>query len=278
MSSLGGAGAPRAVAAAPAAGAGRRREHLGAADQQARIDAERPADDAEHHDGADAEPAAADRHADAAATAAAIAAAILDVVALRQIVLAHRFSSRPGSLADQQASSPSPATSSNARATPALRHVVTPIARRTMPRPYGYSDAIADSQIVCELSRFLPWAAMMQRVGCQVPRRRPRRLSQSSESWLCRVAGRPVRTPRFILSLRVRAHPASAIASPRWRGCRRTRSTSSSPIRPTICSSRATSSGPTIRASTRSTTTGTSSRALRPMTISPAPGCWPAAA
>ena len=62
-------------------------EHLGAADQQARIDPERIADDAEHHDGADAEPAPTDR--EAAATTAAVTAAILDVVALRQIVVAH---------------------------------------------------------------------------------------------------------------------------------------------------------------------------------------------
>ena len=69
-------------------------EDLRATDQQPRIDAERVADDAEHHDGADAEPAASHREAAATTAAvAAIAAAILDVVALRQIFPAHvRFS------------------------------------------------------------------------------------------------------------------------------------------------------------------------------------------
>ena len=42
---------------------------LGAADQDARIDAERPADQAEHDDGSDAEAAAPDRDTDAAAAA-----------------------------------------------------------------------------------------------------------------------------------------------------------------------------------------------------------------
>ena len=62
-------------------------QHLGAADQEPRIDAERPADQAEHDHAADAEPAAADRKPAARATAAriaAIAAAVFDVVALRQ--------------------------------------------------------------------------------------------------------------------------------------------------------------------------------------------------
>src|SRR2546423_968735 len=66
--------------------------HLGAPDQDARIDAKRVADDPEHHDRADAEPAAAQAHgqAEAAATAAAaIAAAILDVLAFRHVVETH---------------------------------------------------------------------------------------------------------------------------------------------------------------------------------------------
>ena len=71
-------------------------QDLGAADEQARIDAERPADDAEHHDGADAQSAAADRETAAAAAAeAALVASILDVAAFRQIIQAHGFVSLP---------------------------------------------------------------------------------------------------------------------------------------------------------------------------------------
>jgi hypothetical protein len=66
------------------------RQHLGPADQKPRIDPERPADQAEHHQGADAEPAAADRQAEAATATPLIAAAILDVVAGRQFIQAHR--------------------------------------------------------------------------------------------------------------------------------------------------------------------------------------------
>jgi hypothetical protein len=71
-------------------------EDFGAADQHPRIDAERPADQAEHHDGADAQAAAADRHPETTARAAALfAAAILDVAALLQIFPAHRFAPSP---------------------------------------------------------------------------------------------------------------------------------------------------------------------------------------
>ena len=65
-------------------------DHFGAADQHARIDAERPADQAEHDHGADAEPAAADRKAEtAAAEAAAVTAIVLDIVAAAEIIPAH---------------------------------------------------------------------------------------------------------------------------------------------------------------------------------------------
>ncbi len=73
-------------------------QDLGAADEQARIDAERPADDAEHHDGADAQSAAADRKTAApAAAVATIGASILDVAAFRQVIQAHGFVSLPAS-------------------------------------------------------------------------------------------------------------------------------------------------------------------------------------
>src|SRR5262249_38645726 len=72
-------------------------QDLGAADEQARIDAERPADEAERHDRADAQSAAPARQAEtaSAATKAALFASILDVAAFRQIVQAHRFASLP---------------------------------------------------------------------------------------------------------------------------------------------------------------------------------------
>src|SRR5215471_8072193 len=70
-------------------------EDFGAADEQARIDAERPADEAERHDRADAQSATADRNAKpaTAAEAAALRASVLDVAAFRQIVQPHGFAS-----------------------------------------------------------------------------------------------------------------------------------------------------------------------------------------
>jgi hypothetical protein len=61
--------------------------HLSPADQDARVDAERPADDPEHHHGADAE-AAADRQSEP--TAAALAAPVLDIGGGAEIFPAHR--------------------------------------------------------------------------------------------------------------------------------------------------------------------------------------------
>src|SRR5262249_47934085 len=69
-------------------------ENLRAADQKPRIDAECPADEAEHDDRADAEAAASHREA-AAHASAAIATPILDVLALRQIFPAHFGSPSP---------------------------------------------------------------------------------------------------------------------------------------------------------------------------------------
>jgi hypothetical protein len=61
------------------------RQNFGAADQDAGIDAERPADQAEHDDRPDAQSAAADRKTKAPA-ATGFAAAILDVAALFQVI------------------------------------------------------------------------------------------------------------------------------------------------------------------------------------------------
>src|SRR5262245_59276117 len=70
-------------------------QDLGAPDEQARVDAERPADEAERHDRADAQSAASDRKTETApaATETALFASILDVAAFRQIVQAHGFAS-----------------------------------------------------------------------------------------------------------------------------------------------------------------------------------------
>src|SRR6266536_992906 len=67
-------------------------EHLGAPDQEPRVDAERPAHEPEHDQRADAHAAGADRDAEAApaAVTAFLAAAILDVLTARQLVPAHR--------------------------------------------------------------------------------------------------------------------------------------------------------------------------------------------
>ena len=68
-------------------------EDFGAADQDARIDAEGVADEAEHDDGADAEPATAHRQAKTAAatahSAAAVVATVIDVVAAAEIIVTH---------------------------------------------------------------------------------------------------------------------------------------------------------------------------------------------
>src|ERR1043166_3663498 len=71
------------------------REDFAAADQQARIDAERPAEKAEYPEPANAQSAGPHRHAEAAATvtAAALVATVFDVVAGLPIVGAHRRSS-----------------------------------------------------------------------------------------------------------------------------------------------------------------------------------------
>src|SRR3974390_3831937 len=69
---------------------------LGAADQYARIDAERPSDQAEHDYCSNTESAATDRHANAAAITAAEAAGIavvFDIVAAAEIIPTHQFAS-----------------------------------------------------------------------------------------------------------------------------------------------------------------------------------------
>src|SRR3984957_2405029 len=62
-------------------------EQFGAPDQNPRIDAERPADQPQHHDGADAQAAASARQA--AEAAAAFLATILDVAAFRKVIQTH---------------------------------------------------------------------------------------------------------------------------------------------------------------------------------------------
>src|SRR4051812_10727266 len=72
-------------------------DHLGAADQNARVDTERIADNAQNDDGADAKATTTDRKAEAATASAGIATAIFNVVALRQIIKAHSFLLSPRS-------------------------------------------------------------------------------------------------------------------------------------------------------------------------------------
>src|SRR5262249_32124474 len=129
------------------AGAG---QDLGAADEQARVDAERPADEAERHDGADAQSAAADRKAETApaATHTALFASILAVAASRQIVQAHGSASLP-------------AAGHTAAAAVAFR---LPPRQSTRPRQYS-CRAILSQEPRPSLSRFLPGTLI-------VPRRR----------------------------------------------------------------------------------------------------------
>jgi hypothetical protein len=81
-------------------------QDLGPADEQAWIDAERPADQAERDDRADAQSATADRQAEPSTAAAetAVVASIFDVAAFRQIVQPHGFASLPAG----RAAAPSP--------------------------------------------------------------------------------------------------------------------------------------------------------------------------
>ena len=72
------------LARAPAA-----RHLLGAADQDRRVDARDPADDAQDHDRADAEPAGAAAGEAEPATTAALAAPVLDIVGRAEIFPAH---------------------------------------------------------------------------------------------------------------------------------------------------------------------------------------------
>src|SRR5712664_3114768 len=82
-------------------------ENFRAADQDARIDAEGVADETEHNDRADAEPAAAHRQTEAtAATAAAVIATVIDIVAAAEVIVTHggfsSFRSAGSTLADTQ--------------------------------------------------------------------------------------------------------------------------------------------------------------------------------
>jgi len=71
-------------------------DDVGALDQHPWIDAERPADQAEHHHTADPESAGPDRQAaTAAAKAAAIATTIFDVAAFRHVIQTHNDSPSP---------------------------------------------------------------------------------------------------------------------------------------------------------------------------------------
>src|SRR5262249_18863154 len=73
---------------------------LGAADQEAWIDAQRPADQAQHHDGADPEPAPPQTQTEAANAKRAprFAAAILNIFALFGVVQTHCSAPSPGFL------------------------------------------------------------------------------------------------------------------------------------------------------------------------------------
>src|SRR5262249_19140284 len=64
-------------------------QNLGAADQHTRIDTERPANETEDDDGADAKPAGSARYAKPAAKTAADIAIVFDIIAAAKIIPAH---------------------------------------------------------------------------------------------------------------------------------------------------------------------------------------------
>jgi hypothetical protein len=72
-------------------------QDFSAADQDARVDADRPTDQAEHNDRTNAEAtASAHRKSETAASAAAtVVAAIVDIIAAAEIIVTHRKSPQP---------------------------------------------------------------------------------------------------------------------------------------------------------------------------------------
>ena len=151
-------------------------EDFGAADQDARIDAEGIADQAEHDDGADAEPAAAHRQAKTAAaaahSAAAVVATVIDVVAAAEIIVTHGgVSSSPGCLLEY------PTQQSRKISIPLINN---PPGKNCLVRPTPQFLSAISSQQQYRLSRFLLCRVNVSPVGCLVPRRRQRRLSQSN--------------------------------------------------------------------------------------------------
>src|SRR5215468_3285467 len=128
---------------------------LGAADQEARIDAQRPADQAQHHDGADPEPAAAQRQAEAPAAKSAtrFATAILNIFALFGVIQTHCRAPSPGFLAPRLAARCPPGKFCRA-ARSSLCHSTNLESSEPLNRPkYG------DAALVLPVRRSLPSAA-----------------------------------------------------------------------------------------------------------------------
>src|SRR6266404_2418093 len=241
-------------------------ENFPTADQNPRIDAEGIADKAEHDHGADAEPATAHRQAETAAhsTTAIIVATVFNVVAATEIIVTHGgFSLTPSCRRRIRRSS----TRRRGK-----------ISNGLFNNPPGKNCLVNDAyQTRADNSVF---TSTRQGVGSRLfspasPTASPDRVF---ESWLCRVAGRLQGRPALNSSPPPIPVSSSAIASRRCRNFPPAPSIWYLPIRRTIYSSRATSSAPTNPTSMPSTTPGTSFRPSLPMTISPAPGCSPAAA
>ena len=238
-------------------------EDLGAADQQARIDAERPADQAEDDDRADAEAAAADRKSGGGAAAAGPSPRRSSMFSLWGRSSKRIDASSSGSQGNCRRAVPSSPLRGG-------KTCVQAAIRRS--NPYGYSNANGQVPIFHGLKSFFTLsAAMIGRVGCQVfasPTAYP------SDSSVMRVSrrGASSRAPRSLLPRPPDPHPCRRLrrrnggAAGRLGRSRLRRSAlqPSAPGRP--------QAPRRFQASTRSTTTGTSSRASRPMTISPAPG------
>ena len=159
------------------------RQNFGAADQDAGIDAERPADQAEHDDGADAEPAAADRETEPPPpppdSPRRSSMLLLFSRSSKRIDPLHRAApaNPPGTVRSRSYHRAGRLRTMQGTLNMVLAKVTAPVRRAG------------------RLSRFLLCSVMIRIVGCR-SRVTDRVTSvQSSESWSCRVAGRPLGRP-----------------------------------------------------------------------------------
>ena len=135
------------------------------------VDAERIANDAKYDDCANAEAAAAHREAKAAATAhsaATVVAPVIDIVAAAKIIVTHGGISSSRLIAQKYLTRQSRKIS--------IPLINNPPGKYCLVRK---GPQIRLGNLCLRLSRFLLCPVNVSPVGCLVPRRRQRRLSQS---------------------------------------------------------------------------------------------------